>query len=148
MMEQLAALVVACSMVLIGVLVWPFSSSRQHCLSIRFLPIDLSAEQIIGREPTATLPSSVVGIATVTVESANCRAKPRTNAEKIAVLYKDQDLEVLGRNDNPKNPWWYVKIPDQSGNCWLWGMTATMNGNVDDPNRQVGNYSCTVSQII
>ncbi len=135
MMEQLAARwVVACSMVLIGVfsLVRFLPSPAALPEYARFLPIDLSTEQIIGREPTATLPSSVVGIATVTVESANCRAKPRTNAEKIAVFYKDQELEVLGRNDNPKNPWWYVKIPDQSGNCWLWGMTATMNGNVDE----------------
>jgi len=98
----------------------------------RFLPIDLSPEKIIGREPTATLPSSVVGIATVTVDSANCRDKPRGNGDKITVFYRGQELEVLGRNDNLKNPWWYVKISDQSGNCWLWGMTATMKGTVDE----------------
>jgi cellulose synthase/poly-beta-1,6-N-acetylglucosamine synthase-like glycosyltransferase len=141
MMEQLAARwVLVCSMVLIGA----FSLARflpspptlpEYA---RYLPFDLSAEQILERESgetppvTATLPSSVTGIATVTVDSANCRDRPRGNADKIIVFYRGQELGVLGKNDDPKNPWWYVKIPDQSGNCWLWGMTAIMNGNVDE----------------
>jgi hypothetical protein len=69
--------------------------------------------------------------ATVTVESADCPAKPRSNAEKITILYKGQQAEIVWRNDDLKNPWWYIKIPNLSGNCWLWGMTARMTGAIE-----------------
>ena len=111
----------------------------------RFLPADLSPQQVIGREPqevipaatdvaavTATLPSAATASATVKVESANCRAKPKGNAERITILYKGQEVGVLGRNDDLRNPWWYIKIPDQNGNCWLWGMTTTMKGTLEE----------------
>ena len=145
--EQLAARwVMTLSMVLIGAfsLIRFLPTPTVLPGYARFLPVDLSPEQIMGREPegttipptvaiaTATLPSTVAGIVTITVESANCREKPRGSADKVAFLYNGQQVEVLGRNDDRENPWWYVRIPDQSGNCWLWGMTATMNGNIDE----------------
>jgi len=37
-------------------------------------------------------------------------------------------VEIIGKNSDPINPWWYVKIPNSSSNCWLWGMTAKMTG--------------------
>lgn len=143
MMEQLAARwVVAFSMVLIGAfsLIRFLPSPTALPGYVRFLPVDLSPEQIVGREParttpvtaTATMPSPVTGIATVTVESANCRSRPRGSSDKITILYRGQQVEIVGRNVDINNPWWYVKIPDLSGNCWLWGMTATMTGNVDE----------------
>ena len=69
---------------------------------------------------------------TVTVESANCRAKPRSNAEKVTFLYKDQRVEVVGKNDTPGNRWWYIKIPDSGGRCWLWGVAAKLTGSEAD----------------
>lgn len=93
----------------------------------RFLPIDLSPQQIVNHQRD----SIGVPTAKVTVESANCRAKPLGNARRITILYKGQEAKILGRNGDPKNPWWYIKIPNLSGNCWLWGMTATTTGNVD-----------------
>ena len=147
MLEQLAARwVLTFSMVLIGAfsLVRFLPSPPPLPEYARFLPADLSPSQIIGREPeapaartqsgTAVAPNSstMAATATVTVESANCRAKPRGGGQRITILYKGQQVEILGKNDDPINPWWYVKIPDGSGNCWLWGMTATMNGNVDE----------------
>ena len=149
MMEQLAArYVLAFSMVLIGAfsLIRFLPSPTGSPEYARFLPVDLSPEQVIGRDPeatpmpatpdaaiaTATLPSTATGIATITVESANCREKPRGNADRVTFLYRDQQVEILGRNDDLANPWWYIKIPDQSGACWLWGMTATMNGNIEE----------------
>jgi cellulose synthase/poly-beta-1,6-N-acetylglucosamine synthase-like glycosyltransferase len=145
MMEQLAARwVLACSMVLIGTfsLIRFLPSPATLPEYARFLPFDLSSEQTNGGEPegttipatsaTATLPSTVTGIATVKVESANCRAKPKGGAERITILYKGQAVEILGRNDDLVNPWWYIRIPDQGGNCWLWSMTATMNGNINE----------------
>ena len=147
MMEQLAARwVLACSMVLIGTfsLIRFLPSPATLPDYARFLPVDLSPEQIIAGGPeettapvtsvtaTPTLPSTVSGIATVTVESANCRAKPRGGADRIAFLYRGQEVGILGRNDDRENPWWYVILPDQSGGCWLWGMTAKLNGNIDE----------------
>ncbi len=62
---------------------------------------------------------------------ANCRARPVGKSDKIVVLYRNQEAKILGRNEDPNNPWWYIKIPDQDGNCWLWGRTATTDGDVD-----------------
>jgi len=147
MMEQLAARwVIAFSMMLIGAFslirfLPPPTVLPEYA---RFLPVELAPSQILGRQPagsfaratavtaTATLPAHVTGMATVTVESANCRAKPRGNAEKITILYKGQQLGVLGRNDDPNNPWWYVILPNQGGNCWLWGLTASLDGNINN----------------
>lgn len=69
--------------------------------------------------------------AKVTVQSANCRAKPLGGADKVTVLYRNQEAEIVGRNEDPNNPWWYVEIPDQGRNCWLWSKTTTTTGNVD-----------------
>jgi cellulose synthase/poly-beta-1,6-N-acetylglucosamine synthase-like glycosyltransferase len=106
----------------------------------RFLPVDLSARQLLGEGRTPAVNSSTsvpealpagAAVARVTVESANCRKKPRGNTEKITILYRSQEVEIVGRNNDPNNPWWYIKIPNSSENCWLWGMTATTTGNVD-----------------
>jgi cellulose synthase/poly-beta-1,6-N-acetylglucosamine synthase-like glycosyltransferase len=148
MMEQLAARwVMAFSMVLIGAfsLVRFLPSPTILPAYARFLPVDLSPEQIIGREPggvtasttpdastpTVTIPSTAAGIAMVKVESANCREKPSGNAEKVIVLYKGQAVEILGRNNDAINPWWYIKIPETGGNCWLWGMTTDLTGTLE-----------------
>lgn len=91
---------------------------------------DLSVGRIDG--PVCKDLSSPSGpLAKVNVQSANCRARPVGKADKIAVLYRNQETEILGRNDDPRNPWWYVKVPGQGGNCWLWGKTSTTTGNVD-----------------
>ena len=127
-MEQRAARwVVAFSMLLMAVfsLISLLPSPAGLPGYARFLPIDLSPQQLIGGDSTD------VPMAKVTVESANCRAKPRGNAEKITILYRSQEAEIVGRNEDLNNPWWYIKIPDTSGNCWLWGMTASTTGNMD-----------------
>jgi cellulose synthase/poly-beta-1,6-N-acetylglucosamine synthase-like glycosyltransferase len=154
MMEQLAARwVMAFSMVLIGafslIRFLPFPATSPDYA--RFLPVELSSQQIMGPEgggttspaastaapapaitATATIPTTASGIATIKVDSANCREKPRGGADKVVFLYREQQVEVLGRNDDLVNPWWYVKIPDGSGHCWVWGMTTTMNGNIEE----------------
>ena len=142
MMEQLAARwVLACSMVLIGAfsLMRFLPSPASLPDYARFLPVDLSPEQLIEGQPeggtpastaTATVPSTASGIATVKVESANCRAKPRGGAERVTILYKGQKVEIVGRNDDLGNPWWYVKVPNSEDHCWLWGMTATLTGTL------------------
>jgi hypothetical protein len=154
-MEQLAARwVVAFSMVLIGSfsLIRFLPSPTELPAYARFLPADssaatdLSPDQIVGREPGATpaataAPPPAIEIpglggttatATITVESANCRDRPRGNADRVTFLYKDQELEIVGKNNDLLNPWWYVKLPDSDEHCWLWGMTATTTGPVED----------------
>lgn len=82
--------------------------------------------QAVQGQTTAGVP-----IAKVKVQSANCRARPVGKSDKIVVLYRNQETEIVGRNEDPNNPWWYVKIPDQDGNCWLWGRTAVTDGDVN-----------------
>ena len=160
MLEQLAARwVMVFSMVLIGtfglIRFLPAPSGLPDYA--RFLPIDLSPEQIVGHQPAgtsfvtaptlpptvaqdpeitataiATLPSTASGIATIKVDSANCREKPKGGADRVVYLYRGQKVEVLGRNEDARNPWWYVKIPDASGYCWVWSLTTTMTGNIEE----------------
>jgi hypothetical protein len=151
MMEQLAARwVMAISMVLIGAfsLIRFLPTPTGLPDYARFLPIDLSPQELVGqaRQPTVnnatkdniTTPEPTINVAptgataTVTVESANCRKKPRGNADLIIFLYRDQVVEIVGKNDDPINPWWYIKIPDSKSYCWLWGMTSKMNGKLED----------------
>jgi hypothetical protein len=96
---------------------------------VRFLPIDIALPQLLGQEPQATA-SPVIAI--VSVESANCRTHPRGGADRVTLFYSGQQLEVIGRNSDLTNPWWYVKIPNSRDNCWLWGMTARTTGNIND----------------
>jgi hypothetical protein len=151
-LEQLAARwVVAFSMALIGAfsLIRFLPSPTTLPAYARFLPADsssvtdLSPDQVIGREPGTTpeattptqdisAPGGTTATAIITVESANCRDRPRGNGDRVTFLYKDQELEIVGKNDDPINPWWYVKIPDSDSNCWLWGMTATTTGPIED----------------
>lgn len=131
-MEELAArwVVVACMLLiaafsLIALLPSPTGSPGYS----RFLPVDLSIPQLLSGRSDSTTGTPV---AEVTVQSANCRSRPFGNSEKVALLYRDQTAEIMGRNEDPNNPWWYIKIPNADDHCWLWGMTATTTGNVDE----------------
>jgi cellulose synthase/poly-beta-1,6-N-acetylglucosamine synthase-like glycosyltransferase len=135
-LEQLAARwVVAFSMVLIGAfsLIRFLPSPAGLPEYVRFLPADslpsveAPAEQVGGRERDPGTSAT----ATIKVESANCRSRPRGGGDIVTILYQGQEVEIVGRNADLSNPWWYVKIPNLSGNCWLWGMTTTMTGNLD-----------------
>jgi hypothetical protein len=79
--------------------------------------------------PTPEAPVAKV-MAKVKVQSAYCRSEPRGKAKRISLLYRNQEAEILGRNEDANNPWWYVKLPDQNGNCWLWGRTSETSGDV------------------
>ncbi len=137
-MEQLAARwVVAFSMLLMAVfsLISLLPSPAGLPGYARFLPIDLSPQQSIMGDATEVpidRDATEIPMARVTVESANCRAKPRGNAEKITILYRGQEAEIVGRNEDLNNPWWYIKIPNTDANCWLWGMTASTTGTMDE----------------
>jgi hypothetical protein len=149
-LEQLAARwVVAFSMVLIGAFsLIRFLPSPQGLPDyVRFLPLEEASELApeLTPEPTpqptpdrereAGTPAAgtpAAAMATVTVESANCRAKPRGGADLIIFLYKGEEVEIVGRNADILNPWWYIKIPNSSDHCWLWGMSTQITGTVDE----------------
>ncbi len=127
-LEQRAARwVLAVSMILIAAfsLIRILPSPSQLPEYARFLPTDIALPQLLGQEPQLTNQA----LATVTVESANCRAKPRGGAERITIFYSGDQLEIVGKNADLNNPWWYVKIPNSRESCWLWSMTAKMSGN-------------------
>jgi len=131
-LEQRAARwVVAVSMILIAAfsLLKILPSPAELPEYARFLPNDISLQQLLNQSESQ---STDLPTATITVASANCRSKPRGGAEKMTVFYNGQQLEILGKNADLNNPWWYVKIPDSSENCWLWGMTATTSGNLEE----------------
>jgi cellulose synthase/poly-beta-1,6-N-acetylglucosamine synthase-like glycosyltransferase len=100
----------------------------------RFLPVDLSVSSDSSISPFSSLGglNTSTPTATVKVHSANCRERPRGNGERLAILYAGDEVEITGRNEDVNNPWWYVTIPNSTESCWLWGMTATTNGPVDD----------------
>ena len=139
-LEQRAARwVVIFSMLLIAAfsLIRLLPSPAELPAYVRFLPGDSvdsaptvvpSPEQVSGRERAPTTAAT----ATIKVESANCRSRPRGGGDIVTILYQGQEVEIVGRNADLSNPWWYVKIPNLSGHCWLWSMTATMTGNVDE----------------
>ena len=83
-------------------------------------------DQAVQTQAPASVP-----VAKIKVQSANCRARPVGKSAKVAILYRNQEAKIVGRNEDPDNPWWYVKIPDQDRSCWLWGRTATTDGDVD-----------------
>jgi len=99
-----------------------------HFLPVNLLPVTFSTPEQAASETELT----TVATATITVESANCRARPRGGAERITILYKNQQVEIVGRNDDLNNPWWYIKIPGTDDHCWLWGMTTTPTGTLTD----------------
>jgi hypothetical protein len=70
-------------------------------------------------------------MAKVKVQSTYCRAQPAGKSARVTLLYRGQEAQIIGRNDDPNNPWWYVNISAQQGNCWLWGKSVTTSGNLD-----------------
>ncbi len=75
-----------------------------------------------GKEPRAT----------VSVESTYCFSGPGKPGKRLYPLFKGQTFEILGRNDNPGNTWWYIRDPAKDAECWLWGLAATTSGPINN----------------
>ena len=79
--------------------------------------------------PTETVTSTVPSAATITrtttlsgpvatfVKDANCRQGPGTAYEAVTSFYKGETVQIVGRNPNFNNTWWYVIIPSTGGKC-------------------------------
>jgi cellulose synthase/poly-beta-1,6-N-acetylglucosamine synthase-like glycosyltransferase len=110
----------------------------------RFMPVDLQLNKIPIRitgadqaakeqpEPNPEPVSLNAPVATISIHSTHCWSGPGGRYDQVAVLLYGQELQVIGRNADPNNPWWYVNISDSNLQCWLWFYAATTSGPVDD----------------
>jgi uncharacterized protein YgiM (DUF1202 family) len=80
-------------------------------------------------EPTtAFTPTPEIPQVSVSVET-NCRTGPGRIYDWIGSLREGEKAEVVARSS--VSGYWYIKNPDRSGGCWLWGEYATVTGNTD-----------------
>jgi cellulose synthase/poly-beta-1,6-N-acetylglucosamine synthase-like glycosyltransferase len=98
----------------------------------RFLPQDVAVPQLHGQATRpATRTASNRPTATVSIHSTHCWSGPSRQYKQVRVVLRGQKFEIMGRNADARNPWWYVQVPDDDLKCWLWGMAATTTGPVD-----------------
>jgi hypothetical protein len=76
--------------------------------------------------PIATLSGPVA----IFVKEANCRAGPGTGYEVVTSVFKGDAVQIVGRNPNYNNTWWYIIIPS-GGKCWVSLTTAQAYGDFD-----------------
>jgi hypothetical protein len=78
--------------------------------------------------PTITLtPTLAVPMVSVSVDT-NCRTGPGQIYDYIGALLTGEMAEVVGQSMDGQ--YWIIENPDQSGECWLWGNYATVEGPV------------------
>lgn len=76
--------------------------------------------------PTPSVPTALF------VMNANCRSKPDKNSDALMSFLKGESAEIVGRNDELDNTWWYVKMPSSTYKCWVSTITADVIGSYDD----------------
>lgn len=78
--------------------------------------------------PTPTDLSSTPGVAKIYVsENTNCRTGQGTSFERLMILLKGEEAEVVGVDTS--GDYWYIRRPDlPSDFCWLWAEYATPSG--------------------
>ena len=77
--------------------------------------------------PTATLSGPVVTL----IKDANCRNGPGTGYDVITSYFKGETLQIVGRNPDFNNTWWYINMPT-GGKCWVSFATGQAYGDFDD----------------
>lgn len=77
--------------------------------------------------PTATMSGPTITF----IKDANCRNGPGTKYDVVTSYFKGQTLQIVGRNSNFNNTWWYVNMPT-GGKCWVSFATGQANGDFDD----------------
>ncbi len=78
--------------------------------------------------PTPTNFSTSFGDAKVFVsENTNCRTGQGTSFERLTILLKGEEAEVVGVDTSGN--YWYIRRPDKLNEfCWLWGGYVTPTG--------------------
>lgn len=83
-------------------------------------------------EPTPRSISPDGPVARVSIHSTHCWTGPGNRYKKLGLLLNGQELQIIGKNADPLNPWWYVINPDTGEECWLWFYAAETRGPVED----------------
>jgi len=60
----------------------------------------------------------------------NCRSGPGSVYAREGGLLTGEKAEVVGRYDQAD--YWIIENPERTGECWLWGKYATLEGPTDD----------------
>ena len=77
--------------------------------------------------PTATLSGPVATF----IQNANCRNGPSTQEVVVTSFFEGETVQIVGRNPDFDNTWWYVVIPSTKGKCWVSFSTAQAFGDFD-----------------
>lgn len=96
------------------------------------LPTDtpVSTATLVGT--ATTIPTATLSGPTLTfIKDANCRNGPGTDYDVVTSYFKGQTLQIVGRNPDFNNTWWYVDMPT-GGKCWVSLATGQANGDFDD----------------
>jgi hypothetical protein len=128
--------------VITQVVVVPNQQEQQEQVPIQALPtlplptVPLATDTPIATTTTAstatTAPTATLSGPTATfIKDANCRNGPGTAYPVVTSFFKGETVQIVGRNPNFNNTWWYVNIPS-GGRCWVSLTTAEAYGNFDD----------------
>jgi hypothetical protein len=82
--------------------------------------------------PTVTLSPTPNVPTALFLMNANCRSKPDKGSTALMSFLKGESAEIVGRNDELDNTWWFVKIPNSNDKCWVSTITAQVIGSYDD----------------
>jgi SH3-like domain-containing protein len=128
--------------VITQVVVVPNQQEQQEQVPIQASPtlplptVPLATDTPIATTTTAstatTAPTATLSGPTATfIKDANCRNGPGTAYPVVTSFFKGETVQIVGRNPNFNNTWWYVNIPS-GGRCWVSLTTAEAYGNFDD----------------
>jgi CSLREA domain-containing protein len=74
----------------------------------------------------ANLEPVLTGATAATLNAANCRSGPGIDYRILAVLPRNSVYAIDGRN--PDGSWWWIRLPGDSGHCWVSGQNVTVAG--------------------
>ena len=81
--------------------------------------------------PTTITPTPTQSIPQVKVDvDTNCRVGPGEVYDIVGGLLVGETGEVVGRYEDGN--YWIINNPDRSGECWIWGYYATVEGPLDE----------------
>ena len=120
------------------VVVVPNEQEQQQVQASPTLPFPTAPVTTDTSVPTGTATSTATVTPTATssgpgvtlIKDANCRKGPGTKYDVITSYYEGETLQIVGRNPDYDNTWWYVKMPT-GGNCWVSLATGQAYGDFD-----------------
>ena len=89
--------------------------------SLQPLPDQSEHTATVTLTATPSVPMISVGLAT------NCRTGPGASYDYLTALLEGEKAEVVGKYTSVSPPYWVIR--KGSVTCWLWGQSATVEGN-------------------